>query len=140
MITAGLTNSFKYQLLLGVHDLSVDTIKVALYTVDATLGPDTTVYSTTNEVSGTGYTAGGITATNVTVTLSTAAGVAYVDFDDPTWNAANFSTQGALVYNASKSNKSIGVINFGALQTMVNQGFQILMPSNSSDAALIRIN
>jgi len=140
MITAGLTNSFKYQLLLGVHDLSVDTIKVALYTSSATLGPTTTVYSTTNEVSGTGYTAGGITATNVTVTLSNTAGVAYVDFDDPTWNAANFSTLGALVYNASKANKSIGVINFGAIQTMVNQGFQILMPSNSSDAALIRIN
>jgi hypothetical protein len=66
--------------------------------------------------------------------------VAYVDFDDPTWNAASFSTQGALVYNASKGNKSIGVLNFGAIQTMVNQGFQILMPSNSSDAALIRIN
>jgi len=140
MITAGLTNSFKYQLLLGGHNLAVDTIKVALYTSSASLGPDTTVYSTTNEVSGAGYTAGGITATNVTVTLSNAAGVAYVDFDDPTWNGATFSTLGALVYNASKGNKSIGVINFGAIQSMTNQGFQILMPSNSSDAALIRIN
>jgi hypothetical protein len=76
MITAGLTTSFKYQLLLGQHDLSVDTIKIALYTVDANLGPSTTVYTTTNEVTGTGYTAGGVTATNVVVVSSN--GVAFV--------------------------------------------------------------
>jgi len=137
MITAGLTNSFKYQLLLGQHDFSVDTIKIALYTVSADMGPTTTVYTTTNEVTGTGYTAGGVTATNVTVTLSN--GVAFVDFDDPTWAGATFTAQGALIYNASKSNKSVGLLNFGQAQAMINQGFQILMPSNSSDSALIRI-
>lgn len=137
MITAGLTSSFKYQLLLGVHDFSVDTIKIALYTTSASLGPSTTVYTTTDEVTGTGYTAGGVTATNVTVTLSN--GVAFVDFDDPSWAGATFDTQGALIYNASKANKSIGLINFGQIQSMTNQGFQILMPSNSSDSALIRI-
>jgi len=137
MITAGLTSSFKYQLLLGVHDFSVDTVKIALYTTSASLGPSTTVYTTTDEVTGTGYTAGGVTATNVTVTLSN--GVAFVDFDDPSWAGATFDTQGALIYNASKANKSIGLINFGQIQSMTNQGFQILMPSNSSDSALIRI-
>jgi hypothetical protein len=137
MITAGLTDSFKYQLLLGVHDFSVDTIKIALYTSSASLDANTTVYTTTDETSGTGYTAGGVTATNVTVTLSN--GVAFVDFDDPTWAGATFTTQGALIYNASKSNKSIGVLNFGLIQSMTNQGFQILMPAASSDSALIRI-
>lgn len=137
MITAGLTSSFKYQLLLGVHDFSVDTVKISLYTTSASLGPSTTVYTTTDEVTGTGYTAGGVTATNVTVTLSN--DVAFVDFDDPSWAGATFTAQGALIYNASKANKSIGLINFGQAQVMVNQGFQILMPSNSSDSALIRI-
>jgi hypothetical protein len=137
MITAGLTTSFKYQLLLGVHDLSVDTIKIALYLTDASLGASTTVYTTTNEVTGTGYTAGGVTATNVIV--STSNGVAFVSFDNPTWAGVTFTTQGALIYNASKANKSIGVINFGQPQAMTNQGFQILMPAASSDSALIRI-
>jgi hypothetical protein len=137
MITAGLTDSFKYQLLLGVHDFSVDTIKIALYTSSASLDANTTVYTTSDETSGTGYTAGGVTATNVTVTLSN--GVAFVDFDDPTWAGSTFTTQGALIYNASKSNKSIGVLNFGLIQSMTNQGFQILMPAASSDSALIRI-
>jgi len=137
MITAGLTSSFKYQLLLGVHDFFVDTIKIALYTSSASLDANTTVYTTSNETSGTGYTAGGVTATNVTVTLSN--GVAFVDFDDPTWAGATFTTQGALIYNASKANKSVGVMNFGLIQSMTNQGFQILMPAASSDSALIRI-
>lgn len=137
MITAGLTSSFKYQLLLGVHDFSVDTIKIALYTSSASLDANTTVYTTSGETSGTGYTAGGVTATNVTVTLSNE--VAFVDFDDPTWAGATFTTQGALIYNASKANKSIGVMNFGLIQAMTNQGFQILMPVATSDNALIRI-
>jgi hypothetical protein len=137
MITAGLTSSFKYQLLLGVHDFSVDTIKIALYTSSASLDANTTVYTTSGETSGTGYTAGGVTATTVIVALSN--GVAFVDFDDPTWAGATFTTQGALIYNASKANKSIGVMNFGLIQSMTNQGFQILMPAATSDSALIRI-
>ena len=137
MITAGLTSSFKYQLLLGVHDFSVDTIKIALYTSSASLDANTTVYTTSGETSGTGYTAGGVTATTVIVALSN--GVAFVDFDDPTWAGATFTTHGALIYNASKANKSIGVMNFGLIQSMTNQGFQILMPAATSDSALIRI-
>jgi len=128
MITAGLTNSFKYQLLLGQHDFSVDTIKIALYTVSADMGPATTVYTTTNEVTGTGYTAGGVTATNVTVTLSN--GVAFVDFDDPTWAGATFTTQGALIYNASKSNKSVGLLNFGQNRTPSRLSYRSSRPSD----------
>ena len=140
MIIAGLTNSFKEQLLLGVHDFSVDTLKIALYTANAVLGPDTTVYSTNDEVSGPGYTAGGETLTNVSVSLSVTQGIAFVSFDNPTWNAATFTARGALIYNASKSDKSIGVLNFGLDQTMLNQQFQIQLPTNSADNALIRVS
>jgi hypothetical protein len=138
MIVAGLTNSFKEQLLLGVHDLIVDTIKIALYTADAELSPDTTEYTTTEEVSGVGYSAGGQVLTSVTVSLNN--GIAYASFDNPVWNAATFSTRGALIYNFSKSNKSIAVLNFGIDQTMLSQQLQISLPPNNFDSALIRIS
>lgn len=140
MITAGLTNSFKEQLLLGVHDLTADTLKIALYTEDAVLGPDTPEYTASNEVSGIGYAAGGETLTNVTVSLSESLGIAYVSFDNPTWNAATFTTRGALIYNSSKSNKSIAVLNFGLNQTMLSQQFQVQLPTNNPESALIRID
>ena len=139
MITAGLTNSFKEQLLLGQHDLETDVLKIALYTANAVLGPDTTAYTTTEEVSGTGYVAGGATLTNVTVELSLSLGVAYVSFDNPTWNAATFTTRGALIYNSSKSNKSVAVLNFGVDQTMLSQQFQIQLPTNNAEMAIIRV-
>ncbi len=138
MITAGLTNSFKQQLLLGVHDFAVDTFKIALYTSSATLGPDTTVYSSTNEVSGTGYTQPGLVLTSVTVLLS--QGVAYVSFDNPAWAGATFTTRGALIYNSTKSGKSVGVLNFGVDQTMLGQSFTIQLPTNNPENALIRIS
>lgn len=138
MITAGMTNSFKEQILLGVHDLSTDTLKMALYTANAVLGPNTTAYTATEEVVGPGYTAGGETLTNVSVSLSVTQGIAYVSFDNPTWNAATFATRGALIYNASKANKSIAVLNFGIDQTMLSQQFQIQLPTNSPDTAIIR--
>lgn len=137
MITAGLTNSFKEQLLLGQHDLETDTLKIALYTSSAVLGPGTLVYTTAAEVSGSGYVAGGEVLVNVSVNLSN--GIAYASFDNPTWIAATFSTRGALIYNASKANKSIAVLNFGIDQTMLSQSFQIQLPPNNPDAALIRI-
>ena len=137
MITAGLTNSFKQQLLLGVHDFSADTFKIALYTSSADLGPTTTVYSSTNEVSGAGYTAAGLVLTNVTVNLG--QGIAYVSFDNPAWAGATFATRGALIYNFSKSNKSVGVFNFGVDQTMLGQSFTIQLPTNDPETALIRI-
>jgi hypothetical protein len=138
MITAGLTNSFKQQLLLGVHDFSTDTFKIALYTSSAVLGPDTTVYTTSNEVSGAGYTAGGLQLQNITVNLS--MGVAYVSFTNPSWSGATFATRGALIYNFSKSNKSVGVLNFGVDQTMLGQSFTIQLPTNDPQTALIRIS
>ena len=136
MITAGLTYSFKEQVLLGQHDLETDVLKIALYTSSATLGPDTTVYTSSDEVSGTGYTAGGEILVNVTVSLG--QGVAYASFDNPTWIASTFTARGALIYNSSKSNKSIGVLNFGLDQTTLSQNFQLQLPTNNPETALIR--
>ncbi len=138
MITAGLTDSFKQQLLLGVHDFATDTFRIALYTSSATLGPNTTVYNSTNEVSGTGYTAPGLVLTNITILLS--QGVAYVSFDNPAWVGATFTTRGALIYNATKAGKSVGVLNFGVDQTMLGQSFTIQLPTNNPENALIRIS
>ena len=137
MITAGLTDSFKEQLLLGVHNFATDTFKIALYTSSAILGPTTTVYTSTNEVSGTGYTATGLVLTNITVNLG--LGIAYVSFDNPEWLGATFATRGALIYNVTKSNKSVGVLNFGVDQTMLGQSFTIQLPTDDPETALIRI-
>ena len=138
MITAGLTNSFKEQLLLGIHDFDTDVMKIALYTSAAVLGPDTLEYTAFEEVSGVGYTATGLVLTGATVTRTN--NVAYVSFSNPTWNAATFTTRGALIYNSSKSNRSVGVLNFGLDQTMLSQQFQIQFPPNNADTALIRIS
>lgn len=137
MITAGLTTSFKEQVLLGVHDLLNDVIKIALYTSSASLGPTTTIYSATDEVSDATYTAGGNVLLNVVVSGS--QGVGYASFDNPEWIGANFTARGALIYNYTKSNKSIGVLNFGTDQTMSYQSFLIQLPTNNPETAVIRI-
>jgi len=131
-----LTTSFKQDVLLGVHDLATDTLKIALYTAEASLNADTTAYSTDNEVVGAGYTAGGNTLTGVTVLTS--GTTAYVDFADSTWDTADFTARGALIYNASKSNKAIAVLDFGADKTATTT-FTVQMPANTATSALIRI-
>lgn len=132
-----LTTSFKQDILLGVHDLDTDTIKMALFLATANLGADTTVYTTAGETSGTGYTAGGKTLTGVTVL--TADTTAYVDFADPSWDPAAFTARGALIYNASKSNKAIAVLDFGSDKTATTT-FTVQMPANTATSALIRIS
>ena len=132
-----LTTSFKQDILLGVHDLDTDTIKMALFLATANLGADTTVYTTTGETSGTGYTAGGNVLTGVTVLTS--GTTAYVDFADPSWDPAAFTARGALIYNASKSNKAIAVLDFGSDKTATTT-FTVQMPANTATSALIRIS
>jgi len=132
-----LTTSFKQDILLGVHDLETDEIKMALYLATASLGAATTVYTTTGETSGTGYTAGGETLTGVTVLTS--GTTAYVDFADPSWDPAAFTARGALIYNASKSNKAIAVLDFGSDKTATTT-FTVQMPANTATSALIRIS
>ena len=134
-----LTTSFKQDILLGVHDLDTDTIKMALFLATADLGAATTVYSSAGEVSdiGTGYTTGGKILTGVTVL--TADTTAYVDFADPSWDPAAFTARGALIYNASKSNKAIAVLDFGSDKTATTT-FTVQMPANTATSALIRIS
>jgi hypothetical protein len=136
-IVQGLTSSFKQQILLGEHDLDTDTLKMALFTAEADLNQSTTAYSTTNEISGTGYSAGGVTLTGVTVSLS--GTTAYVSFTNPTWNPASFTARCALIYNSSKSNKSIAVLDFGSDKTTTTS-FTVQLPANTASDALIRIS
>lgn len=132
-----LTTSFKRDILLGVHDLETDDIKMALFLATANLGAETTVYTTDGETSGTGYTAGGKTLTGVTV--MTADTTAYVDFADPSWDPADFTARGALIYNASKGDKAIAVLDFGSDKTTTTT-FTVQMPANTASSALIRIS
>ena len=133
-----LTTSFKQQILQAQQDLSTDTLKLALYTGLATLGPSTAIYTTSYEVVGTGYTAGGNVLTGVTISTS-ANGIVYVDFNNSVWNPAAFTCRGALIYNASKGNKSVAVLDFGADKTC-QTSFTVQMPENTSTSALLRFN
>jgi hypothetical protein len=133
-----LTTSFKQQILQAEQNIATDTLKLALYTGLATLGPNTTVYDTSYEVVGTGYTAGGNTLTGVTISTS-ANGIVYVDFDNSVWNPAAFTCRGALIYNASKGNKSVAVLDFGSDKTC-QTSFTVQMPENTSTSALLRFN
>jgi len=136
MITQTQTTSFKEELYEGIHNLLTDTIKIALYTANADLGASTTVYTTDQEVTGTGYTAGGVTVTNVTV--ESFGTTAYVSFDNPQWTGASFTCRGALIYNSSKANRSIAVLNFGNDKIVTNGTFTVTMPANTATTALIR--
>jgi hypothetical protein len=135
MITQGQTTSFKEELYEGVHNLLTDTLKIALYTAFADIGSSTTVYTTTNEVSGGGYTAGGKTLEGVTVLSS--GTTAYVSFDPVSWTSATFTARGALIYNSSKANRSIAVLDFGADRTGSGV-FTITFPPNTATSAIIR--
>jgi hypothetical protein len=129
------TTSFKAQLYQGVHDLTTDVIKIALYTASADLNEDTTVYSATNEVANTGtYVAGGYTLSPVTVASS--GYTAYVGFPDISWTGA-ITARCALIYNVTQGNKSIAVLDFGSDKTSTTT-FAITMPANTATAALIR--
>jgi len=128
------TTSFKKELYEAIHDLSTDTIKIALYTGNANLNEATTAYSTTNEVVASGYTAGGEVMTGVQI--SSSGSVAYVNWDNVSWSAA-LTARCALIYNESKSNKSIAVLDFGSDKTSTTT-FTITMPANTSTTALIR--
>jgi hypothetical protein len=127
------TTSFKKELYEAVHNLSTDTLKIALYTASADLNEATTVYSSVNEVSGGGYTLGGVIMTGVTI--SSSGYTAYVDFADVVFNAA-VTARCALIYNSSKADRSIAVLDFGSDKTSAN--FTITMPNNNATSALIR--
>ena len=129
------TTSFKAELYQGIHDLTTDVIKIALYTASADLNETTTVYSATNEVANTGtYAAGGATLTPITV--SSSGYTAFVGFPNISWTGV-ITARGALIYNSSQGNKSIAVLDFGS-DKISTVTFTITMPANTATAALIR--
>ena len=136
-ITQSMVTSFKVELFGGIQDLDTDTIKIALFTSAATLDAATTAYSTTNEVVGTGYVAGGNTLAGATI--SSSGTTAFVDFSDTTWTSATITARGALIYNSSKANRAIAVLDFGADKTSTAGDFTVQMPVADASNALIRI-
>jgi len=137
-ITQSVCSSFKQELLEGVQDMDNDTFKMALYTSSATLGATTTAYSVTNEVSGTGYTAGGATITSPTVTLS--GTTAFFDCADVTWTTATLTARGAVIYNSSKANRAVLVLDFGGDKTSTAGDFSVIMPTADASNALLRLS
>ncbi len=146
-ILQGATTSFKVELLQGVHNFgptSPDTFKVALYTASADINASTTAYSSTNEVTGTGYTAGGNT---LTIDVSPTSGnnssnipTAYISFSNTSWTSASFTARAALIYNDSATgNPSVAVLDFGSDKTVSNDTFQIIFPTPDANSAIVRI-
>ena len=157
-ITQAMCTSFKKELLEGVHNFKNSggsTFKLALFTSSATLGAATTAYATTNEVTGTNYTAGGVALGSVTLTLgdnSSSVPTAYLDFADSTWSTSTISSaMGALIYNSSLSGASTGstttaaaypavaMFDFVTAKSSSAGDFTIQWPANDANNAAIRI-
>jgi hypothetical protein len=153
-ITQAMTTSFKQEILQGIHNFTSgsgggtttttgtgNVFKIALYTSSATLSAATTAYSTSNEVSGTNYTAGGNTLTNVTPTTSSTT--ALTDFADTTWSSSTITARGALIYNSSTTagaaDRAVVVLDFGADKTSTSGDFTIQFPAAGASTAIIRI-
>ena len=145
-ITQAMCTSFKVELLNGVHAFGTtvaragttpDTFNLALYTSSATLDATTTAYTATNEVSGTGYVAGGQALTTVAPTSS--GTTAYLDFNDETWTSSTITARGALIYNSTQSNKSVAVLDFGSDKTSTAGDFTVVFPTADASNAIIRI-
>jgi hypothetical protein len=141
------TTSFKGELPQGIHNFgpaSPDTFKIALYTSAASIGAATSIYTTSGEVVGTGYTAGGNT---LTVSTSPTTGnnqdgvpTAFWSFSNTSWPGSTFTARGALIYNLSEGNKSVAVLDFGADKTVNNDTFQIIFPTADANSAIVRIS
>jgi len=153
-ITQAMCTSFKQEILQGIHNFtsgsgggtttttgSGNSFKLALYTSSATLGASTTAYSTTNEVSGTGYSAGGGALTNVTPTTSSTT--ALTDFSDLTFSSSTITARGALIYNSSttagSANRAVLVLDFGSDKSSSSGDFTITFPAADASSAIIRI-
>lgn len=153
-IDQAMCTSFKQEILQGIHNFtsgsgggtttttgSGNTFKIALYTSSASLGAGTTAYTTSNEVSGTGYTAAGNTLTNVTPTTSSTT--ALTDFADTTWSSSTITARGALIYNSSNAagsaNRAVVVLDFGADKTSTSGDFTVQFPAAGASTAIIRI-
>ena len=137
-ITQAMCTSFKQELLTGTHNFTngQDTFKLALFTSSANLDATTTAFSS-NEASGTGYSSGGNSLTNQTQT--TGGTTAFADFSDTDFTSSSITARGALIYNSSKSNKAVCVLDFGSDKTSSNGTFSIIFPGAAASTAIIRI-
>lgn len=138
MIQQGLTNSFKQEMLQAGQNLLADTLRMALYTAFSDVGALTTAYTTANEVVGMGYTAGGAVITGATISTDLQTGTVYVNFNNVSWPGANFIARGALIYNVTRGNKSVAVLDFGADKTFSSISNTVALPVNTATTALIR--
>lgn len=139
-ITQALCTSFKQEVLEGVHNFALsggDTFKMALYATAATLDASTTAYSSSNEVTGAGYTAGGVTLTRLGT--DSGSGKGYAAFDDVTFSTVTVTARGALIYNSSKSNKAVAVLDFGAEKTATAGDLIVYMPDFTAADSIVRI-
>jgi len=132
--------SFKQELMQALHDFDNpggNTFKIALYTNSASFTAATTVYTATNEVTGTGYTAGGNTLSAVTPTTS--GTTAFTDFADTTWSSSTITARGALIYNSTNGNRTVCVLDFGSDKSSSSGDFTIVFPTADATNAIIRI-
>lgn len=139
MIQQGQCTVFQKNCLSGLENFAVGTpyvYKIALYTANANLGPDTLIYTSNGEVTGTGYTATGEVLT--VIPPATSNNVAYVSFADVTWNPASFTAAGALIYNSNTS-AAVAVLSFGADKTATSS-FTIAFPTDNASDAIIRFS
>lgn len=139
-ITQAMCTSFKVELMQGIHNFDAsggDSFKIALYSSAATLGAGTTTYSATNEITGTGYDAGGKALARVDPTSG--GTTAFADFADASWPGASFTARGALIYNASDGNRAVCVLDFGSDKTVSDGTFTIQFPAADASNAIIRI-
>ena len=139
-ITSALCTSFKQEILVGTHNFTAtsgNSFKLALYTSAATLNASTTAYTTSNEVSGTGYTATGAALTSVTPTTS--GTTAFCDFADLTFSSSTITANGALIYNDTQSDKAVCTLAFGGDKTSTAGDFTIQFPTADASNAIIRI-
>ena len=153
-ISQALCTSFKQEILQGIHNFTNgsgggtttstgtgNTFKIPLFTSSASLGAGTTAYADSNQVSGTGYSAGGNTLTNVTPTVSSTT--ALTDFADTTWSSSTITARGALIYNSSttagSANRAVAVVDFGSDKTTSAGDFTITFPTADASSAIIRI-
>ena len=139
-ITQTMCTSFKKALLDGEMDFSANTsqtFKIALFTSAATLSADTTAYTSSDEVVGTGYTAGGNTLT--VVAPATSGTTAFLDFSDTTWSTATITARGALIYQSGGSNPAVAVLDFGSDKSTVADSFTVQFPTADASTAIVRI-
>ena len=138
-ITQAMCTQFKRDVMLGLHDLDSDTLKIALYTSSATLDVTTTAYTTTNEVAnGNGYTTGGVALANASVIINSTSGC--FDSDNPEWTSATFTARGALIYNDTESDLAIAVLDFGGDFSVAGGTFRIVFPAQTANTSIVRID